>query len=78
MASIIQGRLGALASAHLLIRAGKPDSGKKQKSTLDSLVRAILAPHVELAATDGAARAVIEGRVMIVAIDCRLSALTIE
>ncbi len=61
MANTVQGRLGALASAHLLIRAGKPDAGVKQDSTLDTLIRAVLAPHVDAAAIDGDARAVIEG-----------------
>ena len=61
MAAIVQGRLGALASAHVLIRAGKPGSGASQVPTLDALVRAVLAPHVVLEATDGEARVVIEG-----------------
>ena len=69
MAEIVQGRLGALASAHLLIRAGKPNSGEKQKSTLDALVRAILAPHVDPAVTNGAVRAVIEGPEVLIAGD---------
>ena len=59
MAGTIQGRLGALASAHRLIRAGQPDV--KQISTLEVLIRAVLAPHVDAAATDGEARAVIKG-----------------
>ncbi len=64
MAGTIQGRLGALASAHRLIRAGQPDV--KQISTLEVLIRAVLAPHLNEAATDGEgrsgiARAVIEG-----------------
>lgn len=61
MTATIQGRLGALASAHNLIREVKPDPGRKQKSTLDALVRAILAPHVDPTATDGDDRATIEG-----------------
>ena len=59
MATTIQGRLGALASAHLLIQAGKP--GVEQASTLDALIRSVLAPHIDAEATDGEARAVIEG-----------------
>ncbi|QNA86675.1 PAS domain-containing protein [Sphingomonas sp. So64.6b] len=61
MVSTIQGRLGALASAHVLIRTTKPGAGDKRESTLDALVRAILAPHVDPGATDGDARAMIEG-----------------
>ncbi len=61
MATTIQGRLGALASAHLLIRASTPGSVNTEKSTLDALVRAVLTPHFDLTATQGDARAVIEG-----------------
>jgi len=59
MAGTIQGRLGALASAHMLIRADKPDA--KQVSTLEVLIRALLAPHIDAAVTDGEAHAILEG-----------------
>ena len=61
MASTIQGRLGALASAHLLIRAGKAGSGVQQESTLEALLRAILAPYADMTATGEDARATIDG-----------------
>lgn len=61
MAATVQGRLGALASAHVLIRAGKPGSGTSQVATLDALVRAVLAPHVALDATAREPRVAIEG-----------------
>ena len=61
MAGTIQGRLGALASAHLLIRAGKTQASVQQDSTLDALIRAVLAPHVDTAVPKSHARAVIEG-----------------
>ena len=70
MAATVQGRLGALASAHLLIRAGKPGSDAQESSTLDTLIRAVLAPHVAVdlragpnAGPDAGAdrRAVLEG-----------------
>ncbi|HYI40348.1 MAG TPA: chemotaxis protein CheB [Allosphingosinicella sp.] len=59
LAATIQGRLGALASAHRLIRAGTPGVGLKQKTSLGELVRTILAPYLDPGA--GAARALIEG-----------------
>lgn len=60
LASTIQGRLGALASAHLMIRVSAPGSVARQDSTLDTLVRTILAPHAG-PATGAASRALIEG-----------------
>ena len=61
MASTIQGRLGALASAHLLIRASKAGSGIQHESTLDVLLHAVLAPYADMAAIDGDVRVTIEG-----------------
>ena len=61
MASTIQGRLGALASAHLLIRADNSASGGHRASDLDALVRAVLAPYAEIAGGDGVDRTVIKG-----------------
>ncbi|MEP6998245.1 MAG: chemotaxis protein CheB [Betaproteobacteria bacterium] len=47
MIGIIQGRLGALASAHVLIRATNQGLGAKQKSTIDALARIIMSPYTE-------------------------------
>jgi two-component system CheB/CheR fusion protein len=57
----IQGRLGALASAHLLIRAESPGDTSKRHSTLDQLVQTILAPHVALGGGADADRIEIDG-----------------
>ena len=61
MANTIQGRIGALASAHLLIRAGKSGSGSPRDKTLGALIRAVLAPYADFTGTDGSDRAVIRG-----------------
>ena len=62
LATTIQGRLNALAIAHQLVRA--TDSGvaiSKQKTTLDKLIRTILASHIDLTKTGTDARATIDG-----------------
>ena len=69
MATTIQGRLGALASAHLLIRASKTESGMRHNSTLEVLIQAVLAPHVDMTATGSDARATIEGPEVLIAGD---------
>ncbi|MCY7338650.1 MAG: PAS domain-containing protein [Sphingomonas bacterium] len=61
MIGIIQGRLGALASAHVLIRATNSGSGAKQKSTLDALARTILSPYTDAAIDGRAVRVMFEG-----------------
>ncbi|MDQ3143458.1 MAG: signal transduction histidine kinase, partial [Pseudomonadota bacterium] len=61
MVGIIQGRLGALASAHVLIRTTKSGSETKQKSTLEALARAILSPYAEGEVDGCAARVAFEG-----------------
>ena len=61
MANTVQGRLGALASAHLLIRANKSGSKAQHRSTLEALVRAVLAPHLNLTETESGERFVIKG-----------------
>ena len=61
MASTIQGRIGALASAHLLIRAGKSESGNPTEKTLGALIQAVLAPYTNDTGSDGGNRAVIKG-----------------
>ena len=58
----IQGRLGALASAHQLVRvreAGAPSDFRE--TTLGELVRTVLAPYVASSETGEAARFVVEG-----------------
>jgi two-component system CheB/CheR fusion protein len=57
----IQGRLGALASAHVLIRTGRPGSIGERNLTVDAVIRAILAPHADVAAPNGDVRVAIEG-----------------
>ena len=48
MAETIRGRLGALSSAHQLIRPLNPAvHAGKQATTLGDLVRAVLSPHLE-------------------------------
>ena len=61
MATKAQGRIGALARAHVLIRSENRGSDAKLKSTLEALVRTIVEPYCDL--SDGLvdARAVIEG-----------------
>ena len=59
LANTVQGRLGALASAHHLIRRGKPDA--KKETTLAALVQAILSPHIDFADEDENIRANIDG-----------------
>lgn len=45
LAATIRGRLGALSTAHLLIRASAPETTDMQASTLGALVEAIVAPY---------------------------------
>lgn len=65
MASTVQGRLGALASAHVLIRPNASNlvsgSVPMRRSTLRELVETILAPHLDVDSTDRARRAEIDG-----------------
>ncbi len=65
MVSVVQGRLGALASAHVLIRPNvnstASDSVPTRQSTLRELVETILAPHTDLALTEGVRRTEIDG-----------------
>jgi two-component system CheB/CheR fusion protein len=61
MVGKIQGRLGALAGAHLLVRVRSPDSGVRHESTLGDLVRTILSPYVDQAGTGDDRRTVIDG-----------------
>ncbi|MCY7399082.1 MAG: PAS domain-containing protein [Sphingomonas bacterium] len=61
MVGTIQGRLGALASAHVLIRATKSGSGANQKSTLDALARTILSPYADAEVDGRAERIVFDG-----------------
>ncbi len=64
MAATVQGRLGALASAHKLIRRDKLDA--KRETTLAVLIKSILAPHVDLVPKDREARAIVEGSEIVV------------
>ncbi|WP_426011351.1 sensor histidine kinase [Caulobacter sp. DWR2-3-1b2] len=62
LAETIQGRLGALASAHQLIRprlAAAP--AEKRETTLGELVRHVLSPYVDPAGTGEGARTEIDG-----------------
>jgi two-component system CheB/CheR fusion protein len=61
MAGTIEGRLGALASAHVLIRGNSLGPGAKPVSTLADLVWKILSPYANPAKTGDKARAVIVG-----------------
>lgn len=58
----IQGRLGALASAHQLVQVRGTGSAPDQRgTTLDNLVCTVLAPYGDSSAIGGAARFVIDG-----------------
>ena len=62
MAETIQGRLGAMASAHQLVRPRRLGPGAdKPETTLTEIVETVLRPHVETADANGEARAVIKG-----------------
>ena len=59
LAATVQGRLGSLASAHRLIRAGTPGAGLQQHSSIGELVQTILAPYLDAKAKN--ARVILEG-----------------
>jgi PAS domain S-box-containing protein len=62
MAKTVRGRLDALARAHLLIRPGSPGAEPvAQGTTLDKLIRAIIAPYADPERAGDGQRAVIEG-----------------
>ena len=62
LAATIQGRLGALASAHQLIRPKHMAvNGDRQETTLDELVRKVLSPHDDSPETGDDARVEIDG-----------------
>ena len=62
LAETVRGRLGALASAHLLIRPGHSVAEAiKQTTTLGELVRKVLSPYAGPAGTGDSARTEIEG-----------------
>ena len=71
LADVVRGRLDALATAHQLIRAGKPDA--KKESTLAVLVHAILSPHVDFNLGNDDVRAVFAGPEIIVSGDAATS-----
>ena len=52
MAETIQGRIGALARAHALIRVSKSASGAKRKTTVEALVQAIVEPFKDAVAPE--------------------------
>ena len=62
LAQTVQGRLGALASAHQLIRPDQSAApGAKRETTLGELVRKVLSPYVDPAGTGAGARIEAEG-----------------
>ncbi|WP_426000294.1 sensor histidine kinase [Caulobacter sp. DWR1-3-2b1] len=62
LAQTVQGRLGALASAHHLIRPGHSVADTtKRETTLGELVRKVLSPYADPPGTDGSARTEIVG-----------------
>ena len=62
MAETVQGRLGALASAHQLIRPKRsPADADGQATTLDELVRTVLSPHMDPTETGDDTRIEIDG-----------------
>ncbi len=62
LAKTIQGRLGALATAHLLISPRQAASaGADQETTLGELVAKILSPHIDPSASGESSRAALNG-----------------
>ena len=62
LAQTIQGRLGALASAHQLIRPGRSVApATKREITLGDLIRKVLSPYTEPVGTGDIARIEIDG-----------------
>ena len=61
MATKAQGRIGALARAHVLIRSENRGSDAKLKSTLEALVRTIVEPYLDVTDALVDTRAVIDG-----------------
>ena len=62
LAQTVQGRLGALASAHQLIRPRHSAAeATKRETTLGELVRKVLSPYADPAGTGDSARTEIEG-----------------
>ena len=62
LAATIQGRLSALASAHQLVRPNQSaPSDVRRETTLEEVVRSILAPYLDHAQTGEAPRATIDG-----------------
>ena len=62
LAAAVQGRLGALASAHQLIRPGDTQApAARRETTLGELVRQVLLPYVDPAGGDAGARTEIDG-----------------
>lgn len=61
MADTIQGRLGALASAHQLIMPQRGATTARQHTTLDELVRSVLSPHIDPAKAGDERRVEIDG-----------------
>ena len=62
LAQTIQGRLGALASAHQLVRASpSANQAIKQETTLGELVRKVLSPFADPAGTGDSTRTEIDG-----------------
>ena len=67
LAAAIQGRLGALASAHQLIKPGRAaDPAAKRETTLGELVRQVLLPYGQPAGAGGGERSEISGPEIIV------------
>ena len=62
LAATVQGRLGALAIAHQLIRPGRRTAeATRRETTLGELIEKVLSPYAVSLATDGSARTEIEG-----------------
>ena len=62
LAETVQGRLGALASAHQLVRPSpSAKQASKQGTTLGELVRKVLSPFADPAGTDDSTRTEIDG-----------------
>jgi len=62
LAATVQGRLGALASAHQLIRPGHSGAeATKPETTLDELIRKVLSPYAGPAGTGDSIRTEIDG-----------------
>ena len=70
LAEVVQGRIGALADSHQLVQPRQIGlAPEARETTLDELVRTVLAPHIDPTQSHVAARVKIEGPQVLIAGD---------